>query len=384
MKKLFFICLMISYNLLAQNWKLVWSDEFDGTNINPSYWTFETGTGTNGWGNNELQYYTNRSENAKIENGMLVITARQESYAGRNFTSARMKTQGKKSFKYGKIEARMKLPVGKGSWPAFWMLGDNITFVGWPKCGEIDIMEHINSDPSVYGTIHYDDNGHVSKGGNTSTDVTQFHVYSIEWDSNTIKWFVDGRQYYFVYIVNGVNSTEEFHNPFFIILNLAIGGNWPGNPDGSMQFPISMYVDYVRVYELVTDVEKIGTEISNEFELEQNFPNPFSASGGSAFGGNPSTTIKYSIPAVILRQAQDDNAMVSLPVGRHGTSNHDNLVTLKVYDILGREVATLVNEHQPAGNYEVKFDGSNLSSGIYFYRLQSGSFVQTKKFLLMK
>ncbi|MDF1612819.1 family 16 glycosylhydrolase [Stygiobacter electus] len=384
MKKLFFICLMISYNLLAQNWKLVWSDEFNGTSINPSYWTFETGTGTNGWGNNELQYYTNRTENAKIENGMLVITARQESYAGRNFTSARMKTQGKKSFKYGKIEARMKLPVGKGSWPAFWMLGDNITFVGWPKCGEIDIMEHINSDPSVYGTIHYDDNGHVSKGGNTSTDVTQFHVYSIEWDSNTIKWFVDGRQYYFVYIVNGVNSTEEFHNPFFIILNLAIGGNWPGNPDGSMQFPISMYVDYVRVYELVTDVEKIGTEISNEFELEQNFPNPFSASGGSAFGGNPSTTIKYSIPAVILRQAQDDNVMVSLPVGRHGTSNHDNLVTLKVYDILGREVATLVNEHQPAGNYEVKFDGSNLSSGIYFYRLQSGSFVQTKKFLLMK
>ncbi|MEW6006027.1 MAG: family 16 glycosylhydrolase [Stygiobacter sp.] len=377
MKKLFFICLMISYNLLAQNWKLVWSDEFDGTSINPSYWTFETGTGTNGWGNNELQYYTNRTENAKIENGMLVITARQESYAGRNYTSARMKTQGKKSFKYGKIEARMKLPVGKGSWPAFWMLGDNITFVGWPKCGEIDIMEHINSDPSVYGTIHYDDNGHVSKGGNTSTDVTQFHVYSIEWDSNTIKWFVDGRQYYFVYIVNGVNSTEEFHNPFFIILNLAIGGNWPGNPDGSMQFPISMYVDYVRVYELVTDVKKIGTEISNEFELEQNFPNPFSASGGSAFGGNPSTTIKYSIPAVILRQAQDDNVMVS-------TSNHDNLVTLKVYDILGREVATLVNEHQPAGNYEVKFDGSNLSSGIYFYRLQSGSFVQTKKFLLMK
>ncbi|MFZ5948562.1 MAG: family 16 glycosylhydrolase [Stygiobacter sp.] len=367
MKKLFFICLMISYNLLAQNWKLVWSDEFDGTSINSSYWTFETGTGTNGWGNNELQYYTNRSENAKIENGMLVITARQESYAGRNYTSARMKTQGKKSFKYGKIEARMKLPVGKGSWPAFWMLGDNITFVGWPKCGEIDIIEHVNSDQAVYGTIHYDDNGHVSKGGNTSTDVTQFHVYSIEWDSNTIKWFVDGRQYYFVYIVNGVNSTEEFHNPFFIILNLAIGGNWPGNPDGSMQFPISMYVDYVRVYELVTDVKKIGTEISNEFELEQNFPNPFSASRGSAFGGNPSTTIKYSIPAVILRQAQDDN-----------------LVTLKVYDILGREVATLVNEHQPAGNYEVKFDGSNLSSGIYFYRLQSGSFVQTKKFLLMK
>ncbi len=137
----------------------------------------------------------------------------------------------------------------------------------------------------------------------------------------------------------------------------------------------------------ISNISSVNDDRKNfgtSFALDQNYPNPFSAGGGSAFGGNPSTTIKYSIPAVILRQAQDDNVMVSLPVGRHGPSNHDNLVTLKVYDILGREVATLVNEHQPAGNYEVKFDGSNLSSGIYFYRLQSGSFVQKKKFLLMK
>ncbi len=377
MKKLFILFLIFnSFNLFAQSWKLIWSDEFDGATINSSFWSFETGTGTYGWGNNELQYYTNRLENAKIENGMLVITARQESNGGRNYTSARIKTQGKKSFKYGKIEARMKLPVGKGSWPAFWMLGDNITFVGWPKCGEIDIMEHVNNDPSVYGTIHYDDNGHISKGGNSATDVTQFHVYSIEWDANIIKWFVDGKQYYSVYIVNGVNSTEEFLNPFFIILNLAIGGNWPGSPDGSMQFPVSMYVDYVRVYELVTSVEEFENEIPVEFRLEQNFPNPF----------NPTTIIKYTIPntSVIPSEAKQSNSKQSIK--QNEIYNDLVYVTLKVYDILGREVATLVNEYQKAGSYSSEFRvlSSELSSGFYFYRLKAGNFSQTKKMLYLK
>jgi beta-glucanase (GH16 family) len=350
MNKILIVILLASYyQINAQTWKLIWSDEFDGQSVNTSNWTYETGTGTNGWGNNELQYYTSRPENVTIENGMLVITARQESYSGRNYTSARMKTQGKKSFRFGKIEARMKLPIGQGSWPAFWMLGDNITFVGWPKCGEIDIMEHINSENKVYGTLHWDNNGHVSKGGSTFCDVTQFHVYSIEWNESIIQFFVDGQSYYYQSIANGINSTDEFQNPFFIILNLAIGGNWPGNPDGTMQFPIKMYVDYVKAYELVTDIENMNDEIPQEIKLEQNYPNPF----------NPETKIKYSVPET-------------------------EFVSLKVYDILGNEISSLVNETKTPGNYEIKFDGTSLSSGIYLAKLQVGNSFKMRKMILAK
>lgn len=350
MNKILIVILLASYyQINAQTWKLIWSDEFDGQSVNSLNWTFETGTGTNGWGNNELQYYTSRPENVTIENGMLVITARQESYGGRNYTSARMKTQGKKSFRFGKIEARMKLPIGQGSWPAFWMLGDNITFVGWPKCGEIDIMEHINSENKVYGTLHWDNNGHVSKGGSTFCDVTQFRVYSIEWNESIIQFFVDGQSYYYQSIANGINSTDEFQNPFFIILNLAIGGNWPGNPDGTMQFPIKMYVDYVKAYELVTDIENMNDEIPQEIKLEQNYPNPF----------NPETKIKYSVPET-------------------------EFVSLKVYDILGNEISSLVNETKTPGNYEIKFDGTSLSSGIYLAKLQVGNSFKMRKMILAK
>ena len=350
MNKILIVILLASYyQINAQTWKLIWSDEFDGQSVNTSNWTYETGTGTNGWGNNELQYYTSRPENVTIENGMLVITARQESYSGRNYTSARIKTQGKKSFRFGKIEARMKLPIGQGSWPAFWMLGDNITFVGWPKCGEIDIMEHINSENKVYGTLHWDNSGHVSKGGSTFCDVTQFHVYSIEWNESIIQFFVDGQSYYYQSIANGINSTDEFQNPFFIILNLAIGGNWPGNPDGTMQFPIKMYVDYVKAYELVTDIENMNDEIPQEIKLEQNYPNPF----------NPETKIKYSVPET-------------------------EFVSLKVYDILGNEISSLVNERKTTGNYEIKFDGTSLSSGIYLAKLQVGNSFKMRKMILAK
>lgn len=353
MRKNYLITLILLNTLFlsaqTQSWKLIWSDEFDGATLNTSNWSYEIGTGTNGWGNNELQYYTSRAENIGIENGMLVITARNESYIGRNYTSARIKTQGKKSLKYGKIEARMKLPIGKGSWPAFWMLGDNITFVGWPKCGEIDIMEHINSENKIYGTMHWDNNGHISKGGSTFCDVTQFHTYSIVWNESLIQFFVDDQLYYFQSIASGINSTEEFQNPFFIILNLAIGGNWPGNPDGTMQFPIKMYVDYVRAYELITNINSTDDEIPSEIKLEQNYPNPF----------NPETRIKFSIPET-------------------------EFVSLKIYDVLGKEIKSLINEKKPSGNYEIKFDGSSLTSGVYFIILQVGNVLKTKKMVLSK
>lgn len=232
-------------------WNLAWSDEFNGTSINTSNWKYESGG--DGWGNNELEYYTNRSENARIENGNLVIEARKENYNGMNYTSARLKSQGLKNWTYGKVEARMKLPAGQGVWPAFWMLGENISQVSWPKCGEIDIMEHINNESAIHGTIHWDSTGnntHAQYGAaSPNIDVTQYHVYSIEWDASSIKWFVDGTQYLEANIANNINGTEEFHKPFFILFNLAIGGNWPGNPDGSTPFPAKMYVDYVRVYQ---------------------------------------------------------------------------------------------------------------------------------------
>lgn len=234
----------------ATNWNLVWQDEFNGSGINTSDWKFETGTGSAGWGNNELEYYTNRSENARIENGNLLIEARKEAYGGMQYTSARMKTQGLKEFKYGKVEARMKLPKGQGIWPAFWMLGSNINQVGWPACGEIDIMENVNNESAIHGTIHWDSNGHAEYGGTSaSIDVTQYHTYSIEWNESSIKWFVDGIQYREANIANSVNGTDEFHKPFFVLLNLAVGGNWPGSPNGTTQFPAKMYVDYVRVYQ---------------------------------------------------------------------------------------------------------------------------------------
>ena len=231
----------------GQTWQLVWSDEFTN-GISPD-WVFETGTGSGGWGNNELQYY--RRENATVSNGQLVITARRENYGGMQYTSARMKTQGRRSFKYGRIEARIAMPSFQGVWPAFWMLGDNITTVGWPACGEIDIMEHVNTGGNIHGTIHWSDNNgnYASYGGNTSTTITNFHVYAIEWTPASIKWFLDGVQFHEVNIQNGINGTHEFHNNHFLLLNMAIGGNWPGFTVDNNAFPASMYVDYVRVYQ---------------------------------------------------------------------------------------------------------------------------------------
>ncbi len=249
MKKLYVsvllaISCMVAHESVAQ-WQLVWQDEFNGS-ISPD-WVFETGGG--GWGNNELEYY--RRENATVENGNLVITARREDFGGRNYTSSRMKSQGRKSFKYGKIEARMALPTGAGLWPAFWMLGDNISSVGWPACGEIDIMEHVNSDNIVHGTVHWQDNNgnYASYSGSKSTNVNAYHTYAIEWNDRYIRWFVDGQQYHEVNIANGINGTSEFQSNFFILLNFAVGGNWPGFNVDNGRLPARMLVDYVRVYQ---------------------------------------------------------------------------------------------------------------------------------------
>ncbi len=227
---------------------LVWSDEFDGSSVNLNNWTFETGGG--GWGNNELQYYTN-GLNATVSGGILTITARRENYENRQYTSTRIITRGKREFKYGRIEARIQIPMGKGLWPAFWTLGANIGNPNWPACGEIDIMEHVNTETVTHGYIHWDaGSGHASYGGSTSvSNPTAWHIYAIEWDASRIRWSVDGVTFVEANILNNVNGTEEFHLPHFILLNLAVGGDWPGSPDSSTVFPAYYRVDYVRVYQ---------------------------------------------------------------------------------------------------------------------------------------
>ncbi len=249
MKKLCFLLLLLSAcnQNKEMSWKLVWSDEFNSSGLpDPSKWGNEVGFIRN----NELQYYTSgRLENSVVENGNLLIIGRKESFESANYTSASLTTDGKESWTYGKVDARIKLPKGQGLWPAFWMLGQNIHQVGWPKCGEIDIMEHINNEDVLYGTLHWHNEKHVSDGEKTPRDVTQFHNYTIEWDKGVISWFLDGTKYHEVSIKDSINSTTEFNKPFYIILNLAIGGDWPKNPDETTVFPDTMFVDYVRVYQ---------------------------------------------------------------------------------------------------------------------------------------
>lgn len=227
---------------------LVWSDEFNGSSVNTNNWNIING---NPGVNNEKEYY--QSANATVGGGFLTITARKQSVGGQPYTSAKLTTEGKFVPKYGRIEARIKLPAVQGTWPAFWTLGANISQgTPWPSCGEMDIMEQVNTSSTVLGTMHWGINGnqHTQYGGNTTTSVTGFHTYAIEWDANSIKWFVDGNNYVTGNIANNINNTGAFHNPFFIILNLAIGGDLPGNNINDGALPCTMQVDYVRVYSL--------------------------------------------------------------------------------------------------------------------------------------
>jgi hypothetical protein len=232
------------------NYTLSWNDEFNGTLLSND-WTHELGNGNNGWGNNELQYY--REQNTSLENGYLKITAKQEYYGGKNYTSSRIKTQGNVLHTYGRIDIRAKLPFGQGIWPALWMLGDNFPSVGWPSCGEIDIMEMIGgngyNDRTVHGTAHWESNGHAEYGGSNSLSsgrfADEFHVFSIIWTSSSIVWLRDDIQYQVIDITN----LSAFHNNFFFILNLAVGGNWPGSPNASTIFDQTLLVDYIRVFQ---------------------------------------------------------------------------------------------------------------------------------------
>jgi len=228
-------------------WKLVWNDEFYGTSIDKTKWEHEVNG--DGGGNNELQYYTDKEENSYVSNGLLVIQAKKENYLGKEYSSARMRTKYKCDWKYGRFEIKARLPYGQGLWPAIWLLPTDWEYGGWPESGEIDIMELLGQQTDkVYGTIHYGTSqNHQSSGGNytlsTGTFSGLYHVFALEWDSTGFKWFVDDIQYY------TVKHGQPFDKRFHMILNVAVGGNWPGNPDESTSFPQKMYVDYVRVFE---------------------------------------------------------------------------------------------------------------------------------------
>lgn len=231
--------------------KLVWEENFNGKVLNEKVWNFELGDGCPnicGWGNNERQIYTN--ENHRLEGGKLIITARKD---GEKYTSTRITSAGKKEFKYGYIEARAKLPVGQGIWPAFWMLGSNIKQVGWPKAGEIDILEYIGKEPDmVFTSLHTQD----SHGQTINTKKTKiedieegFHTYAINWTKDKIEFFVDNN---LVYTFAPENKTEEvwpFNQPFYFIVNVAVGGNFGGPEVDDKIFPQEFIIDYIKVYE---------------------------------------------------------------------------------------------------------------------------------------
>jgi beta-glucanase (GH16 family) len=259
-------------------WILAWSDEFNGPNgapPDPSKWTLVTGG--NGWGNQELEYYTTALENAHLENGQLVITALTAAMATNasgytcrypmdggpcGYTSARMQTQGLFSQQYGRIEASIQIPTGQGLWPAFWTLGNNIDTVGWPQCGEMDIQENIGNEPSTnHGSLH----ALNSMTGKAYENVTAtysldggaklsdgFHVYGVEWQPGQISFYVDGNVYE-TQTSTGIPAGDAwpYEQPFYLLLNVAVGGNWPGSPDNTTVFPQTMLVDYVRAYSAV-------------------------------------------------------------------------------------------------------------------------------------
>jgi len=240
------------------SWEMIWQDEFEGPQgqaPDPTKWVYDTWGNGSGWGNNQLEYNSNRPENVSLDGaGHLAIVARKEFYEGLNYTSARIKTEALFEVTYGRIEARMRMPYGQGLWPAFWMLGNDIGSVSWPRCGEIDIMEYRGQEPSIiHGTLH----GPGYSGGravgtsytlsNARFD-TEFYTFAIEWDQDSINWYVDDELYQTL-TPNDVPGDWAYDHPFFILLNLAVGGGFVGSPNESTTFPQTLLVDYVRVYQ---------------------------------------------------------------------------------------------------------------------------------------
>lgn len=246
------------------NWNIVWDDEFNGSSLNPKIWTYETGGG--GWGNNELEYYTSSPQNVSVSDGLLHITARRQEINGYHYTSARIKTQGLFSQLYGRFAWRARLPAGVGFWPALWMLGTNISSLGWPGCGEIDVMENNGAIlTNVQGSLHSgsDETAVYTLPGGA---VTNFHLYTLDWTGGAVSFFVDGLRYETQ--TNWSDAKGDypfpFNQPFFLLMNLAIGGNYLDNPTtnqiNASSFPGDFQIDYVRIYDITAPLEVTASE----------------------------------------------------------------------------------------------------------------------------
>jgi len=353
--------LFLAVNGVAgQNWKLVWADEFDGDTLNTEKWSYQTGTGTeyglDRWGNNELQYY--QEENVSVGDGVMTITAKRENVGGSQFTSGRIRTPETGDWTYGRFEFRAKMPEGQGLWAAIWMLPTDENYGGWASSGEIDIMEYLGQDTStVHGTIHYGgqwpDNQY--RGTNYVTDDTafhkKFHTFALEWEEGKLRWYVDGELFQDLGTGTWYSSVAAFPAPFnrrfHLLINLAVGGNWPGPPNSSTTFPQELVIDYVRVYQDgVVGLDQKSFE--PELDLQQNHPNPFREHSRIAF---------------------------SLPSEQH--------VLLEVYDLTGRKVKTLADRFYGPGPHHVEVEGRQLEPGLYSYRLRAGSSSASRQMIIL-
>ena len=338
---------------------LVWSDEFDEDGIpSASRWRYEAGG--HGWGNQELQFYTTvRSRNAWVEDGSLIIEARKQPWSGRAYTSARLLSR--EEWLYGRFEVRAILPSGRGTWPAIWMLPDLSKYGGWPRAGEIDIMEHVGFSPDrVHFTVHTDAYNHqrgTQRGSQirVPTARSEFNVYAMEWTPSEIRGYVNDRNYFRFRNQRLTNSAADdrqwpFDHPFHFVLNIAVGGTWGGqqgiDPD---IWPQRMQIDYVRVYSCADVVRAESDELPQTVQLDQNYPNPF----------NPATSIRFTLPRTTP-------------------------VRLAVYDAVGREVALLVDGVRLQGTHTEAFQTPGLPSGMYVYVLSTPETVLTKRMLLVK
>jgi len=358
------LLLTMSLMLLAgavsgQNWKLVWADEFDGDTLNTEKWSYMTGTGSeydlDRWGNNELQYY--QEENVQVADGVMTITAKRENVESSQFTSGRIRTINMGDWTYGRFEFRAKMPVGQGLWAAIWMLPTDSDYGGWASSGEIDIMEYLGHDTTVmHGTIHYGGQwpNNQSRGTDYETSDTafhrDFHTFALEWEEGELRWYVDGERFLQLgtgmwYSTTPSDFPAPFNKRFHLLINLAVGGNWPGSPDGSTVFPQDLVIDYVRVYQ--DGVAGLNQE-QTDVLLEQNQPNPF----------NDYSSITFS-----LQQEQH--------------------VVLEVYDSLGRKVQTLADEAYGPGSHTVGVEAKGLEPGLYSYRMQAGDNSAIRQMLIL-
>ena len=346
----------------AQNWTLVWADEFQGDALDTEKWSYMTGDGTEygipGWGNNELQYY--REENVTVSNGKLHMIAKKESFGGKGYTSGRIRSFEKGDWTYCRVKFLAKMPKGKGLWAAVWMLPSHTDYGGWAKSGELDIMEYLGHETNiVHGTLHFGGEwpSNQSKGTHFELDGwgfdRDFHEFVMEWVEGEIRWYVDGELYQTQGAGDWHSSAAPFPAPFdknfHLLINLAVGGDWPGSPDGNTEFPQEITLEYIRVY------EQGGTGISEEeykrqqgFSLDQNHPNPFSGL----------TTISFRIPL----------------------ADH---VLLELYDATGRRIRTVADQGFEPGTHRVEMESGGLPPGLYSYRLKTSKGSSSRQMLIL-